>query len=322
MLGVDDMENKYDICNIVVTYYPDILELKRTLFSIINQKNVNSQIIICDDGTPNFSDDEIIRFFSDYSYADYNIVMNKNNEGTVRNLASAFPYIKSELVKTISPKDYIYCDESYQKVLSIYKNKSFDIYIGDAVYYSNGDGLVFFNIGNPCKKIKGSGILNNKKTAKQLIKYRDWFLGAAFVIKTNLFIDYIEKLIGANIKFCEDLSTVFFPLDNRKIYYDKSYFIWYEYGTGISTSRNTEFEKLLLNDYELFFESFLPKTYNLRIVKKSKKLNVLLRNDTLFGKIKRIILNPLYFLYKHFYRMSKKINPNKNYIVNIINEVK
>lgn len=73
----------------VTTYKPDYAELGLTLESILRQKNCSFEIIIADDGTDNFAQEEIEDYLAKWNFNAYKIVRAPKNYGTVHNTLAA-----------------------------------------------------------------------------------------------------------------------------------------------------------------------------------------------------------------------------------------
>ena len=73
----------------VTTYKPDYAELGLTLESILRQKNCSFEIIIADDGTDNFAQEEIEDYLATWNFNAYKIVRAPKNYGTVHNTLAA-----------------------------------------------------------------------------------------------------------------------------------------------------------------------------------------------------------------------------------------
>ena len=308
----------YDISTIVVTYKCNYLDLEKTLKSLVLQENVNQQIIVCDDGSPEFDIRKVELIFDDLGFKDYIIVNNKINQGTILNIYSGIQHVKCNLVKIISPKDYIYSKETYATVVSKFKTLGFDLYVGNAVYYNSDNEFKVFNVSNPKKKYS-SGLLKNRIVSKQLLIYKDWFLGATAFYELDYLKYSLETLSSQQIKFCEDLSTAIFALNNKKIYFDDSYLVWYEYGYGIST--NSSFYSLLVKDYDHFFMEYLDKNYNQKTASKAVKFYKLSKQNTLTAKLKKVFLMPGLVFYKLANRINHKKKEASMDFYNIVNGV-
>ena len=88
-----------DVSVCVLTYHPNPIKLFATLESIVCQQGCSFEIIITDDGTPDFDRSVIESYFAQKDFHRYTIVANPYNQGTVKNTASAFPLCGVAILK-------------------------------------------------------------------------------------------------------------------------------------------------------------------------------------------------------------------------------
>ena len=79
-----------DVSVCVLTYQPDYEKLFMTLVSVIRQQGCSYEIIIADDGTPDFRQDMVKAWMAVHGITDYCIVRSMENYGTVRNVWNAY----------------------------------------------------------------------------------------------------------------------------------------------------------------------------------------------------------------------------------------
>ena len=82
-----------DVSVCVLTYRPVLWKLFATLESIICQRGCSFEIIVADDGTPDFDRHVIEAYFAERDFRAYTIVANPYNKGTLyqSNFAGRFP---------------------------------------------------------------------------------------------------------------------------------------------------------------------------------------------------------------------------------------
>ena len=73
-----------DVSVCVLTYRPNLLKLFATLESIVCQQGCSFEIIIADDGTPDFDRKMIEAYFAQRNFHAYIIAANPYNKGTIR----------------------------------------------------------------------------------------------------------------------------------------------------------------------------------------------------------------------------------------------
>lgn len=262
---------------IVLTYNPNYNKLFQTLTSIINQKKIEFEIIIADDGTKDFNSSLIMDWMKECKFNKYKIMHNEKNIGTVKNIYKALKYANGKYVKLISPGDFLYNNNVLYDTFLYMENNNLPIIFGKAVYYSlEEDGKInFFNKSNPLN-IRPYLKRNNKEIKKSYLLYQDYILGAAVIYEKNLLIKYIEKIVD-KVKYAEDFSIRLMIADNIKVNYWNNYLIWYECNTGISTSGNVKWYEKIEEDnrncYQLIIDKHpeVKKIFELQYNKKSYK---------------------------------------------------
>ena len=95
----------YSVSVIIATYNSDLKKIKTTLKSVINQKKIKLQIIVCDDGSEDNHFAEIESYFNKNNFNNYELVANKENRGTVINVLSGCEYAEGDYIKSLAPGD-------------------------------------------------------------------------------------------------------------------------------------------------------------------------------------------------------------------------
>ncbi|MGF7109370.1 glycosyltransferase family 2 protein [Treponema pedis] len=247
-------QNMPFITIIVLTYNPDWIKLKETLYSIIIQKGVDFDIIISDDGSQNDFFEGAKLFLEKQSFERVRFLKNERNVGTVKNLLSAFKKMKmGKFVKTISPGDFFYDEYSLLKIAKYINDNEADIYFGNSLYYSCIDEncFIYDNLRAP-KNLEPYIYRNIQKIKRNYLIYQDYILGLSFVIKTDRLYCYLAKLEDSVI-YAEDAAVIYMIADNSTILYIDDNLFWYEYGSGISTCNKNIWNERLYNDNKNVF---------------------------------------------------------------------
>lgn len=300
------MENKYDVSIIVVTYNPIWEKLKITLAAILLQKDVDIEIIISDDGSIDNMFKKIKQLFMEKNFLNYKLLPSSENQGTVKNFLKGLKIAQGKYIKGISPGDLFYDELTLKKWLSFMKQKQALVSFGEYIPYK------FIN--NKLKPLKilhhpiyMKPYLDNKYNIKQeqlmYVFLGDNAVGATFMsekVITEKYLDYICN----NVKFAEDNIFKSMIADGILIDYYPQNVIWYEYGTGVSTSQNLFWHKAILKDRvnfsKLIYNQLLKKSNKNIILKKYMKLIHYGINSNNRNKIYRFIfkLKKLYFILK------------------------
>ena len=238
---------KYDCTVVVGTYNSDLRKLHITLLSIIKQKNIYLQIVVSDDGSSNFEKESLEKWFEKNSVRDYKIVISKVNTGTVKNVIRGVRASDAELVKLISPGDLLYDEYVLYKMVSFMKKENLKLAFGKGAYYSQeNDNIRLYDFCNP-KDLEPYKARNKLKIQKNYLLYRDYVLGALFIINKMLLLNYLTKIDGL-VKYAEDCSVIMMIADGIEIGFLDEFLVWYEYGSGISTNGSNIWAERIRND--------------------------------------------------------------------------
>lgn len=301
----------YDYSVIVLTYNPPKTELFQTLYSIIIQKKISFEIIIADDGSQYNFFDEIVRWFKQNNVTDYKLIDNKTNQGTVKNFIKAYELAEGELIKAISPGDYLYSDETLFKFKKNITNDD-KIIFGVPIYYTkSGTNCVVQNISCPID-ISVYKKNNRKKIQRNYLLYRDYVLGAAFIWNKRECEPYL-KIVGQLIKYCEDATVLLMLSEQNIMKYINEPIIWYENGTGISTSSSNKWTSIIYEENRKIYQYILSKN---KQFEKYYNFNFRCSDNKFITLIRRIMYSPYYFAFCLKARFPKKLKVkyNENYL--------
>ena len=252
----------YDVSIIIASYFPIYEKLCSTVKSILNQKNISFEIIITDDGSQENYFEKIQHFFLKSGFKNYQLVEHKKNVGTCKNIYDALIKANGCYVKTISPGDFLYDEYTLSKWVRFMEVTEAKISFGDIINYHMSEN----------KKI----VLDREKMRPQLIdiysKYRhrnvlisyvllsDVPVGACFIVEKNTLIQYLNLIVG-RIKYAEDFAFRLMLLDNIEIHHFDEKVVWYEFGTGISTSNNDKWSNVLREEMHIL-EDIIVERYS------------------------------------------------------------
>ena len=271
------MEEKYDVSVIICTYNPQWKKLKSTLLSALEQKDIDFEIVVSDDGSKNNCFECIIDLFKEYKFTDYKLVDNEINKGTVENYYSALEAAEGLYSYVISPGDMLYDSNVIHKLYNFAtKNKAL-ICFGNVVYYNSDNNYIkvfhdiknapsrpwFFDSDLPVEKIKEYFFMGNQIN------------GASFFRKTEVAIKYVDKIRGIS-KYVEDNTTTAIALaDGVRVWHYNDFTAWYEYGTGVSTSKDEKWKKLLDDDFNKVNKMLLKEYPKDKTIRNLVKINLI-----------------------------------------------
>ncbi|NLZ48822.1 MAG: glycosyltransferase family 2 protein [Clostridiales bacterium] len=299
---------------IVCTYNSDYSKLIKTIDTILCQKNINLEIVVSDDGSEIDHFDKLRHYFAANNFEKFKLRKNSKNEGTVKNCLNALEISTGEYVKFISPGDFFYDEHTFEKLYRFLINGNYQVAFGKAVYYSVDDDnkITIYNYGSPrntkCYEEQNYDLDLIKKS---VLIYKDWISGAILIMKKEIALHYMQMIEGKVI-FTEDISVGLMVADNVKIVFWDDYIIWYEYGTGISTSKSEKWTAILRQDESGFWEVLNEVKTADSIVKKACKLESYnkIKNPYIRNSL-RIILEPS-LLINHFTRSNERPVDNQN----------
>ena len=254
--GCDDKEQIFprekeiDISVCVLSYQPDYEKLFATLTSIVQQVHCSFEIIIGDDGTPNFPQEEIELWLRQQGCRDCTILHSAENHGTVRNMMQMLSAARGRYIKAISPGDYLYCNDVLGKMLRFMEQEHYAVAFGRACYYHHdGSSYQLLDTMSPLNL----GIYEAKDydaVKKACVIYGDFILGALLMGERRMITAYTNEIVG-HIIYGEDTIYLRMLADGIPIGFWNHNFIWYEVGTGISTKGGDAWRKRLGKDMDV-----------------------------------------------------------------------
>lgn len=247
-----------------------------TLKSLIYQKDVSMQIVITDDGSEIDHFDEIKAFFAVNNFKDYVLVKNPNNVGTVKNCISGMEKCVGKYIKAISPGDYMADEKSLHNWLDYMKLQNLSVCGSDYYcYHFNDEGKVAYTKALLHPRITG---LKDFNLRLDYLINNDLFLGAAILCERELFLKYL-RLIENKVIYAEDNTYRMMAYCGEKMGFFNRKAIIYEVGTGISTSNDNNWLKLIRKDWNTTDNiMFNMPTKDLKLKKIFNKFNMLKKN--------------------------------------------
>jgi len=251
MLRDNLMNREIEVSIIVLSYNPILSKLFQTLNAAISQREVEFEIVVCDDGSKEKYFDRVKKFFNDRNFQNYILVENEQNQGTVKNYLSGLRASNGKYTFATSPGDYIFDEYAMRDFYKFACEKNSRICFGNAVYYYIEDGKahVTKQLNIPYRP----EIFNkaeNKADAEINFYFEGRILGAMFLRERNTAIKYVE-MVAEYSKFVEDATSSAAALaDGVNIDYFDRNIVWYEFGTGVSTQgEESPWAKLTDKDY-------------------------------------------------------------------------
>lgn len=303
-----------EVSVIVVTYNSSYEKLKNTLQSVIWQENVDFEIVIADDGSKSFDKEKVESWFASKGFKDYKLVLNKENQGTMKNFISGWKAAEGKYVKELSPGDLLYNKNTLEKAVRYMEEHNLGLAFGLAASYNNdNENIELLNVMNPRDLRPYYSDNANWKKINYVIN-RDYANGMAVVERRDLMLKYSNYLVN-KVKYMEDCIFILMIADNVSVEFIKNYMIWYEHGNGISTKKDNSSNKKVIDDNIACFKIIGEMKKEYKFVSKT----IITNEDNLFKKLlKKIKRRIHYILAKSF---VKDIN-SKIYVPEFQPEIK
>ena len=233
-----------DISVVVVTYNPNYQKLLTTLKSVICQKDVEFEVIIADDGSKNFDKDIIKDFFSECNFYNYRLVLNEKNQGTMKNALSGWTAAKGKYIKQLSPGDYLYSNNTLYCMYNYIKKTGATLIFGTEASYSiENNKIELIDYSNPVD-IRPYIEADSDAIINKYVVERQFANGMTFLVQRSKLLEY-ANLLNGKVKYGEDFTYLLMIAGEEPVAFLNTYVIWYEYGSGISTTTNSIwFERL------------------------------------------------------------------------------
>ena len=254
--GCDDKEQIFprekeiDVSVCVLSYQPDYEKLFATLTSIVQQVHCSFEIIIGDDGTPNFPQAEIELWLWQQGCRDCTILHSAENYGTVKNMMQMLSAARGRYIKAISPGDYLYRHDVLGEMLRYMEREQCAVAFGRACYYHrDGDRYQLLDTMSPLN-LRPYEEKDDAAVRKACVIYGDFILGALLMGERRMITAYTNEIVG-HIIYGEDTIYLRMLADGIPIGFWNHNFIWYEVGTGVSTKGGDAWRKRLGKDMDV-----------------------------------------------------------------------
>ncbi len=278
---------------LVITYNSDLKKTLYTLKSIVLQKFDSFEIVIADDASINNHFTEIKKFFQEKGFTSYKLVYNEKNAGTVKNLISGLRQSSGKYVKFIGAGDALYDSMTLQNVFDFMERNHYECCFGKLRgYQQKEDGRI--KAVSFCHPFDMNAYIrfNEKRIKKNLVLYSDNVCGAAICYERNFAWEYMNK-IQDNVIYEEDIFQVLSAMEGRALHLFNHYIVWYEVGSGISTSGKSKHGNLISQDVQRFYQELYQLFKNDKYVRKRCCIMGLYRIRNLYVRtVIRCFINP------------------------------
>ena len=241
-----------EVSVLVVTYHPDLQKLRQTLLSILRQADVRPEIIVADDGSEDNLSAQITSLFQERAFADYRLVMNPVNQGTVANCVSGLSVATGRYVKIISPGDFFCGERVLRDWLDELAARGAKWSFSDTVCYRQ-DGEEEAQVPAPRAPVWQEPYerRDEAKIRWNYVVLEDVAPGAAMLSDTQLTLRYLRRLQAAGIRYAEDFMYRLMMYDGVIGAYWPKPTVFYEYAAGISSGKDSVWVQRLFNEFLL-----------------------------------------------------------------------
>lgn len=252
------MRSAVDISVVVTTYNQDKRALTLTLNSILQQNCTSFEIIVADDCSKVDPSPFIQRFFGEKEFENYTIVRASENIGTVANVAQGISAATGCIVKPLSPGDALFGPSTLSNILRCCDEHNVQLGFGGIISYLPDGSFSPYNAPRALDSYASSRQDSSDVLRSHILK-TDWIPGCSLFYERDLMLPYLHELADrAHVRYCEDLACPLCAADGVRISYLGEPVIWYEMGTGISTSGGSASVRRMYTDHHNFYH-YLPE---------------------------------------------------------------
>nr|WP_302593185.1 glycosyltransferase family 2 protein [uncultured Acetatifactor sp.] len=247
----DEDRGPYEVTVVICEYNTSWERLQMCAASCIGQKDIRLQVVVSDDGSAHNWFPELEAYFKEKGFGDYLLIPGQKNEGTVKNVLKGVLKGDGRYVKLISPGDCFYEADTLRKWVDQTDAAGAKWSFSDAVCY--------------CASKRGNRKSASCKAHPQDIRpyldgdaarcrwnyvvLRDIALGASILCDRTVCETYLKEIEGKAL-YGEDNIYRMMMYDGIVGMYYPADAIFYEYGAGISTSGDKDWEDRLWKDWD------------------------------------------------------------------------
>lgn len=238
---------------LVLTYKPQKEALFATLRSIVAQKECDFEIVLADDGSADFFEEEVRAFLDASGITAYQILPHRENQGTVRNIIDGVSAARGTYIKPISPGDLLYDDTTLRDIGVFMQKKNARAAFGRMVFYAYDTALQVKNLTHPCLDgmYRKAGYRYDRILKHQMV-FSDFICGASAVYERQTFLQALQTIAPA-VRYAEDAVFQVFAMEKLRIYAIDRLIVWYEHGSGISTQKTAQTFTRIDEDFYNFY---------------------------------------------------------------------
>lgn len=265
-----------DFSIILLSFNASIEQIEHTVMSILEQKDVKYEIIVCDDCSRDNHFDYLEELFKIHNFAHYALLGTDKNMGTVRNILRGLEIAKGKYAKLIGMGDLLYRDTTLREVYDFMEKEQIQSCFGLIEGYRIKDGEFYPAEHSSPVDIKVYKDANRAKITKNLLLVEDWVSGVCIFATTKYYYKYIS-LMRDRVIYCEDWASALALIDDEYLTLLDDFVVKYEVGDGVSTTPNPAWRAKLLEDNKQFWKLFVEYAKKENVVKYDKYIKAISR---------------------------------------------
>ena len=300
-----------EVSVICLCYNSSWEKLKRTLNSLVTQTDVEFEILIADDGSKDTHENKLLAYFREKQFESFQFSFAPENGGTVSNLFRALKIAKGKYIKAIAPGDLLHDSGILCKWVHFMETTGADASFSDAVYFTEEDGKVHFVEvrRSPQNLFLYDGSGRRKDILVDYLLANDTSLGAALFVKREHLASALSLMVG-RVRFAEDFSVRLMVYSGNLFLHFPEAAVYYEYGSGISTSKNKKWEEILRRDFEAINRIIGEQGPSIdRDAERIRRYFASDRKNPLLRKAEKVILFPSVIRYRAGIRKASLKTP-------------
>lgn len=251
------INNSKELVTIYVLTYKKFHHLYSNIDSILRQSYGNIELIISDDGSDNFPEEDVREYIEMNRRDNISCVIilaNKENVGTVRHANNALKHANGKVLIPLACDDEFYSDDVVERIMNRYRERSFNILVTTRYGVDRRGQFLRYWPYREAQKIIESWSLAEMYCAMAEARFLDFASGSVMTMTADFF-----RSVGPfdeRYKYWEDgpflLKTLRLGCNIETAYDIIS--IRYEQTEGISNSLELK-NSLLASDTELFWQT-------------------------------------------------------------------
>ena len=238
----------FDVTVLLLVYNGDLVKIRKTLDSVLAQREVRMQLVVADDGSKDNHLEEWHAMLREAGFADYTLVMNEANGGTVRNICSGLEAAEGRYTKLISPGDLLADPLVMRDWVRLMDREKAEWSFSDAVYYQAESGQDR-TVRAPAQPQDLSPYRRRDAWGMRwaYLAWHDLALGAAVLSTTAVIRRACARIRDAGVRYAEDNMWRLLMFEGITPVYFPRAAVRYECAVGISAS--DVWKKRLLDDW-------------------------------------------------------------------------